>query len=170
MRWCATRPMTVCCCRAGGNGMSASPARSKNASPNWRRTSRNCWPIISARRGWRAPACDYRMRAGDRAVSRSAYQGGDRAFLGGSQDGRNIAGRRGPHAPPTGFSAETRPGVDGLRAACRAPRSRTPIAAAPRSAKISATAQHCTKPNGACGLTPMLGARQRWRATARTNW
>ena len=38
------------------------------------------------------PACDYRMRAGDWAVSRSAYHGGDRAFLGGSEGGRGLAG------------------------------------------------------------------------------
>ena len=71
---------------AGANGTSASPARSKNDSPNWRRTSRNCWPIISARPDWPARPAIIACAPAISAVSRSAYHGSDRAFLGGSQD------------------------------------------------------------------------------------
>ncbi len=49
MRCCATPPMRACCWRVGANGMSAPPARSSSAFPNWRRASRKCWPIISVR-------------------------------------------------------------------------------------------------------------------------
>ena len=44
--------------------------------------------------GLAALACNYRMRAGDQAVSRSAYAGGDRAFLGRSQARRSLAADR----------------------------------------------------------------------------
>ena len=51
--------------------------------------------------GLAGPACDYRMRAGDRAVSRLCLQGGDCTFLSGSKIGRGSSAIDRPNAPRT---------------------------------------------------------------------
>ena len=53
-----------------------------------------------AEAGLPAPACDYRMRAGDRAASRSAYQEAVAHFSAGLKAAESLARIRGSHAPP----------------------------------------------------------------------
>ena len=48
--------------------------RWNRAFPNWSPNEPEVLAYHFAEAGSLAPACDYRMRAGDRAVSRSAYQ------------------------------------------------------------------------------------------------
>ena len=71
---CAMPPMRVCSSAAGVNGMSALRARLSRDSPEAAANEPELLAYHFAEAGLAAPACDYRMRAGDRAVSRSAYQ------------------------------------------------------------------------------------------------
>ena len=81
-------------------------------------------------------ACDYRMRAGDRAVSRSAYQEADRRISRRvSNSPRPCRNRLNGMRRAIGFSAEARPGADGRGRSCKARRPRKPIAAPARSAQ-----------------------------------
>ena len=82
-----------------------------------------------AEAGLAAPACDYRMRAGDRAVSRSAYQEAIAHFSAGLKLADALPDPADRTRRAARFLAEARPGADGRRAACRARKSRTPIAA-----------------------------------------
>ena len=68
-------------------------------------------------------ACDYRMRAGDRALSRSAYKEAIAHFSAGLKSAEALAGSGRTDAPPTGFSVEARTGVDGGARVTRAPKS-----------------------------------------------
>ena len=111
--------------------------------------------------GLAGPACDYRMRAGDRAVSRSPPTGGGCAFLGGSKIGRGPSAIGRPNAPPTGFSGQARARLDGRARLWEPRRSRMLASARLRLAKRSMTAPPSIKPSGACGSTPLSGARPR---------
>ena len=169
-RWCATRLMRACCL-----------ARRREWHQRIARALEERFPEVTANEpellayhfgeaGLASPACDYRMRAGDRALSRSAYPGGDRAFLSGSQVGRSLAGIGRTDAPPTGFASEARTGV-GDRAGHAERRGRTaPIAAPPRSAKpLDDAAAVYQGQMGPVAQRQSWVARRRWRASAPAN-
>ena len=73
--------------------------------------------------GLAGPACDYRMRAGNRAVSRSAYKEAIAHFSVGLKLVEVPASIGRPNAPPTRFFGQARPGVNG-RARLREPGGR----------------------------------------------
>ena len=163
-RWCATPPMRACCWRGGANGTDASPTRSRKHFADIAAREPDLLAYHFGEAGLPVPACDYRMRAGDQAVSRSAYPEAIAHFSAGLKLAEAMPPQDGT-APATGFSAQARLGLGRHRRACTARRWRMPIAAPAKSARNWATVPGCFRPNGACGSMPISGARPRSRAT-----
>ena len=80
--------------------MSAPRVRSKQRFPELAASEPEVLAYHFAEAGLPAPACDYRMRAGDRAVSRSAYQEAVAHFSAGLKSAEALP-IRGSRAPPT---------------------------------------------------------------------
>ena len=119
--------------------------------------------------GLASPACDYRMRAGDRALSRSAYQEAVAHFSAGLKLADALPDSPERMRRQLDFLLKLGPALMVARGH-KAWRSRISTAAPARSAPRSETTPARSRPNGGCGSTPISGARRRRRATGRVSW
>ena len=88
-RWCETLPMRVCCGAPAGMA-SAHRAALELRFPELAANEPELLAYHFGEAGLMELACDYRMRAGDRALESFSLSGSGRTFLGRAQIGRTL--------------------------------------------------------------------------------
>jgi len=119
--------------------------------------------------GLAGPACDYRMRAGDLAVSRSAYKEAIAHFSAGLGMADALPKPEERMRRQLDFLLKLGPALMVMRGM----QSAEVEDAYRRAEEIGAAVGDSvatTRPSGACGSTPISGARRLWRATVPASW
>ena len=114
-------------------------------------------------------ACNYRLRAGERAVSRSAYQEAIAHFSAGLKMAERLSDPAERMCRELDFLLKLGPAL-GLTRGMQSQDAEEAYRRAAEISENSQTARRSSEQNGACGSMPISDARRRGHASAPANW